>query len=108
MFRANLRMTAIVVSILSVTLSGTVALEDPAADSKAIEGLWFGSWGGGPVGGVVFQPVLAEMFIRGNRVEMVGFPAVGRRTGNIRVDARARRVVLTPDSEAGGYQASCL
>jgi hypothetical protein len=108
MFHVNVRLMAIVMLILSVTLSGTVALEQPAAEPSSIEGLWFGTWGGGAVGEVVFQPASAEMFIRGNHVEMVGFPVLGKLTGNIRVDARARRMYLTPGSAAGGSPASDL
>ncbi len=92
MLRVNFRVIAIVFSILSVTLSGTVALEQPAAEPSAIEGLWVGTWGGAAVGEIVIQPVSVEMSIRGNRIETVGFPEVGSLSGNIRVDARKATV----------------
>ncbi len=102
MLRVNTRLITIVFSILSVTISGTVALQQPTAEPSAIEGLWVGTWGGAAVGEIVIQPVTAEMFIRGNHIETVGFPEMGSLSGSIRVDARAKRIHVTPESEAGG------
>jgi hypothetical protein len=52
-----------------------------------LDGLWSGSWGGGERDGVVMQPVLAELLIDGDHVELAGFPAVGGLRGTHRIDA---------------------
>jgi hypothetical protein len=70
-------------------------------DSNAIEGRWSGSWGGRESDGVVFQPVIAELLIEGDRVELHGFPNVGRLTGRVRLEF-ARQMHITPTAETGG------
>jgi hypothetical protein len=49
----------------------------------------------------VFQPVIAELFIRGEQLEITGFPHVGRLTGTVRFDAGAKRLRITPAPAAG-------
>lgn len=81
------------------------AADDPAADPESLDGLWSGAWGGGERDGVVFQPVIAEAFIRGDHVELAGFPDIGRLEGTVRFDSDARRMHVTPRAESGGEPA---
>jgi hypothetical protein len=112
MMRHNLRMMAMAVCLVGVARSGAVAPDDPAANSSApvraskpIEGLWSGSWGGGDRDGVVFQPVIAELFIKGDHVELCGFRNPSRLTGTVRFDAIAKQMHMTPTAEAAGKSA---
>jgi len=59
--------------------------------------------GGGENNGVVFQPVIAEMVIQGERVEMHGFRNIGRLGGTVRFDANARKLHVTPVAAKAGY-----
>jgi hypothetical protein len=109
MLRINLRMMALAVSLATVSCSGEEAHKDRASDSKApvsdsnaIEGLWFGSWGGGEHDGVVFQPVMAELFIKGAQLELCGFRGVSKLTGTVRFDTKAKQMQITPKAEADG------
>src|SRR5437773_1010157 len=77
------------------------ASQPPAADAAALDGLWNGAWGGGMRDGVVFQPVIAELVVKGDRVELAGFRTVGRLSGTVRVDAAAKRLRITPAAAAG-------
>ena len=87
-----------------------VTAADPggANDAKGIEGLWYGSWGGGDRNGVVYQPVMAELFVAGDHVELCGFPNVSRLTGSVRFDASAKRMRITPTAVAGGQPAKAI
>jgi hypothetical protein len=87
-----------------------VTTADPggANDAKGIEGLWYGSWGGGDVNGVVYQPVMAELFIAGDHVELCGFPNVSKLTGSVRFDASVKRMRITPTAVAGGQPAKAI
>jgi hypothetical protein len=78
------------------------AWDDPGSDVKAIEGLWHGSWGGGEVQGTVYQPVLAELWIRGDQVELVGFRGAPPLIGTATIDESARRLRITPKAERNG------
>ncbi len=112
MLRNNLRMMAMAVCLVGVARSGAVDRNDPAAnssapvsDSKPIEGLWSGSWGGGDRDGVVFQPVIAELFIKGDHVELCGFRNPSRLTGTVRFDANAKQMHIIPTAGADGQSA---
>lgn len=70
-------------------------------DSKMIEGLWSGTWGGGEGDGVVIQPVIAELLVEGDQVELYGFPNVDRLTGRFRLEF-AKQMHITPTVETGG------
>ena len=105
MVRRNMRMVAVAVWLAGVSCAGSVLAKDPAGDSTAIEGLWSGFWGGGAANGVVFQPARAELFIKGDHVELFGFRNVSRLTGTVRLDAGAKRMRITPTAEAGGQPA---
>jgi hypothetical protein len=105
---------AVTVVVLSVLLwqAGSAgyapppeAVDDPAAAPESLDGLWSGAWGGGERDGVVFQPVIAEAFIRGDHVELAGFPDIGRLEGTVRFDVAARRMHVTPRAETGGEPA---
>lgn len=86
-----------------VKLGHPVKAED-ARDAEAFEGLWYGSWGGGDVNGVVFQPVVAELFIQADHAELSGFPNANTISGTIQVDARAKRVQITPATKTDGQE----
>jgi hypothetical protein len=62
-------------------------------DVSPLDGHWSGSWGGGAQGDVIFQPVLAELTIDGDHVELSGFPDAAELTGTIRYDTD--RIVIT-------------
>jgi hypothetical protein len=89
-------MTIVAVCLLLVACAGDVVPQDAANVAKSLEGLWSGAWGGGQRDGVVFQPVIAEMLIQGDQVELCGFRNLGRLTGTVRFDARTRRMHITP------------
>ena len=101
MSRRLLRSTVALVCLMFVS-SAQLPAQGPADDAKALDGLWSGSWGGGERDGVVFQPVIAEMVIRGDQFESVGFRVANKLAGTVRVDAAARRIRITP---AGGAKA---
>ena len=68
---------------------------NPPDDAKKVEGIWSGAWGGGDRDGVVFQPVLAEMVIQGDKVELSGFRNADRFSGTIRVVGATRQLRMT-------------
>ena len=105
MISRHLRVLAIVGCLVSVMRPSDFAADLRAEDSPAIDGLWSGSWGGGQIDGVIFQPVMAELFVQKNHVELFGFREVGRVTGTIRFDAMRKRIQITPDIDAGGRPA---
>jgi hypothetical protein len=94
-------MTAVAVCLLLVACAGDVAPQDSAGAAKSIQGVWSGAWGGGERNGVVFQPVIAEILINGDYVEMCGFRNLGRLTGTVRIDARTKRMHITPAAVPG-------
>jgi hypothetical protein len=94
-------MMAAALCVLSAICSDA-ASEDPSDDSKSFQGLWSGTWGGGERDGVVFQPVIAELFIEGDHVELGGFRNVNRISGTIRVDASAGQIRIARSEEGGG------
>ncbi|HVW00821.1 MAG TPA: hypothetical protein VHB77_10785 [Planctomycetaceae bacterium] len=90
----------IVACVLMVLLvSGHAVAQKPDEGKESLEGFWSGSWGGGQRDGVVFQPVLAEMVIRGDRIETAGVRNAGRLSGTVTIDARQRRLRMTPARE---------
>jgi hypothetical protein len=110
MVRRDMRILAVAVSLVGVSCADNPVSNVSPTDSAAaanelqpIEGLWYGSWGGGErADGVVFQPVIAELFIEGDRAELAGFRNVPRLAGLVRFDASARQMRITPAAEAGG------
>src|SRR5262245_19663434 len=102
MIPCNKRMTTVAVCLMIVVCAGDAASQDAASAAKQIEGLWSGAWGGGQRDGVVFQPVLAEMLIKGDYVEMCGFRNVGRLSGTVRCDATTKKMHITPAAAPGG------
>jgi hypothetical protein len=90
-------MTAVSVWLAVAAGLGLGAPPEPARGPGAVEGLWSGSWGGGvAANGVGMQPVIAELFIKGDQVELAGFPKVGDIRGTVRLDAAAKRLRITP------------
>ena len=65
---------------------------NPPDDVDRLQGLWSGSWGGGENNGVVFQPMIAEMLIRGEKIELSGFRDADRSWGLVRVDRAAKTI----------------
>lgn len=75
------------------------------ADTPSLSGLWFGSWGGGPQpGGVIFQPVIAEMLVKQEHIEIVGFPNGVSLVGTFRVDADGKTVHLLEAAKPGAAE----
>lgn len=70
------RMMAVAACLVSGLILNNLAAQDPASVPKSIEGLWSGPWGGGERNGVVFQPVMAELSIKGDQIEMLSLPNV--------------------------------
>jgi hypothetical protein len=87
----------IVTCVLAVVfVPGNAVAQKSEAGKESLEGFWSGSWGGGRRDEVVFQPVLAEMVIRGDRIETAGVRNVGRLSGTVKIDTRERRMRVTP------------
>ena len=83
------------------TLPPTGAPQAAVAPAETLEGLWSGSWGGGMDGEVVFQPVLAEMILQGDRIELNGFRLAGNLAGAVRIDAEKKRLHVLPAAAEG-------
>src|SRR4051812_44915202 len=72
------------------------------SDSPSLSGLWFGSWGGGPQpGGVVFQPVIAEMLVKQDHIEIAGFPNGVSLVGTFRVDVDGKTIHILGTAKSG-------
>ena len=69
MLRGNLRMMVVAACLVSGLIFNNLAAEDPPSAPKSIEGLWSGPWGGGERNGVVLQPVMAELSIKGRMIQ---------------------------------------
>src|SRR5947209_19630359 len=95
----RMRMLAVAVCLAGVPRADDRPPTGPADDSKAIEGLWSGFWGGGRRGEVVFQPARAELLVKGDHFELDGFRTAGRLTGTVRLDPTAKRIRITPAAE---------
>jgi len=102
MVGSNLRPLILTVCMVGVPNFHDLAAKESAIDAKAIEGLWSGSWGGGDVNGVVFQPVMVELFLRGDYVELCSFGKSNRLTGTVRFDPTVKQMLITPTAEARG------
>jgi hypothetical protein len=69
---------------------------EPAANAPTLEGLWSGAWGQSEREGAIFQPVIAEMVVAGDQIELAGFPQFGTLAGSVRIDAAAKRLRIAP------------
>jgi hypothetical protein len=102
MIRARLGMGILGILIM---LAPSVLAAAPAAsqnDLVSIDGLWAGSWGGGSrPDGTVMQPVMAEMFIKQDHVEVAGFPGILKLHGSLQVDRAAKQLHIWPAAEPG-------
>jgi hypothetical protein len=94
-----------VLCFMPVAQSRAAGPGDRQRDAKSLEGLWTGSWGGGGHDGVIFQPVIAELFIRGDHVEMSGFRDPAKVSGTFRLDTSAKQMHITPAAEEAGKAA---
>lgn len=96
------RLLLTVAGLLVLAALPVAAADSPPADLAALEGLWAGPWGlhVGP-GKAVRQPVMAELVIAGDRVELLSFPDAPRLAGALRLDARAGRITIVPAARAG-------
>ena len=99
---SHLQMLAAAICLVSVSQLDNPAAEDIATDLEALEGFWSGSWGGGLRDGVVFQPVMAELLIKGDYVELSAFPNVDRLKGTFHCDTSAGELRITPKAQAAG------
>lgn len=86
--------------LMVVILQATTAYAEDSTQKfgdvpEGMQGLWAGSWGGGQRDGVVFQPVLAEMVIHGEKIEISGFRLVPRVSGTVAVDVANRKIRVT-------------
>jgi len=79
-----------------------VAAVQDETKPNPLDGLWHGSWGYGERDGVVFQPVIAEMVILGDSVELHGFRNIGALVGTVRFDADAGKLHVTPQQSQPG------
>jgi hypothetical protein len=102
MIRYILATIAAAVCVASVSRSDDAKPKGAPKDSQAIEGLWLGSFGGGSRDGVVFQPVIVELFIKGDQVELSHFRNVGNLAGTLRLETSARRMHITRADKSGG------
>lgn len=103
MFRP-MRIVAAVVCLIAVASVDYGTAQGPGRDAKgdgkALEGLWSGAWGGGSRDGVVFLPVIAKMLIKGDHIELSGFPDAQTLTGTVRLVPGAKRLQITPAAGA--------
>ncbi|MDB5348672.1 MAG: hypothetical protein JWP89_7049 [Schlesneria sp.] len=90
-----LRLMFMVLVIANVCAAEDGPLADRANVAKQFEGVWSGSWGGGESNGTVFQPVLAEMLIRGDKIELSGFRAADRLWGLVKIDPATKTIKVT-------------
>jgi hypothetical protein len=74
--------------------------KDSSKGVQAVQGFWVGSYGGGQRGGVTYQPAFAELFIRGDHIELSGYP--DKVTGTFRLDPKAKKMQITRSDESGG------
>lgn len=106
MGRNIVRIMAVAICAVGVSCSGDAVPTASPKDAQVIEGLWLGSWGGGErADGVVVQPVIAEMLVKGDQVELAGFRNVGRLTGTVRLDVSAKQMIVAPKAGSGGQTA---
>ena len=109
MVRGHLQILAVAFCLLSLLRSDNLAAEDATRDAQTLEGLWSGAWGHRiDPDGVVHQPVLAELLIKGDRIELHSFPVVPDLIGTIRVDSQAGQIRLTPTAEPGRPPAEAI
>jgi hypothetical protein len=100
MDRNHLQILVVVFCLLSVLRADSLAVEDAASEARAMEGLWSGAWGHRiDPDGVVHQPVLAQVLIKGDRIESHSFPDAPDLIGTIRVDSQAGQILITPTVE---------
>ena len=66
-------------------------------ESPLIDGLWSGTWGGGipNTRGIVFQPVISQLLVEGDHVELDNFHHWRRLQGTVRFDKAGKKMVLT-------------
>ncbi len=99
MIRRHLRLLVGAVGL--VAFPALLTAESPTGDAKALEGIWTGAWGGGQRDGTVFQPVLAEIFVHGDQIELTGMPTLGLLVGTFECDAIAKQLRIAPATVAG-------
>lgn len=103
--QANLlRWVFTVLVIVNLCSAEDASRADRAHVAKQFDGVWSGSWGGGESNGTVFQPVLAEMLIRGDKIELSGFRAADRLWGLVTIDSVTKTVKITSSSKVIEYK----
>ena len=86
--------------IAPVCYSQDIVPKDSPKDAQAIQGLWIGAYGGGAGDGIVYQPSIAELLIKGDHIEVYGRPDTV--AGTFRLDPKAKRMQITPTDSSGG------
>ena len=104
MISGKWELLAVAFSLAGILHADTAAKES-AEDAQVIEGLWSGSWGGAERDGVIMQPVIAELLVDGDHVELYGFRNVSRLTGSARLNTVTKRMLVTPTMVDGGQPA---
>ncbi|MBS0205348.1 MAG: hypothetical protein JSS49_20785 [Planctomycetes bacterium] len=99
MFNHLWHLFVLIPAVACVVAAQDVAPQKPLVDVPSLDGLWSGSWGGGQRDGVVFQPVLAEMAVQGELVELRHFRNADRGRGRFQLDQAARRIRISLEAE---------
>lgn len=83
-------------SLTAANPSSAELSENPVDASPMIDGLWSGTWGGGSPNtrGIVFQPVISQLFIEGDHVELSNFHQWRKLDGTVRFDNSSRKMLL--------------
>jgi hypothetical protein len=99
-------MLRVLAGMLAFTLCLAIAAysgaqpQEASKDDDAVQGLWIGSYGGGERNGVTFQPAIAELFVRGDHIEVHGYPSTV--TGILRLDPKFKQMRISVSEESNG------
>lgn len=99
MFDHRWRACLLILVLNCVAVAQDALTNKPTDDLPSLEGLWSGSWGGGQRDGVVFQPVLAEMVVQGDQLELRHFRNADRDRGRFQLDRATRRIRVSLETE---------
>ena len=100
MARIHFGIIAVTLCITPVCYSQDLVPKDSPKDAQALQGLWVGSYGGGRREEFPVQPLIAELLIKGDHIEVYGRP--GTVTGTFRLEPKVKRMQITPTDASGG------
>lgn len=86
---------AVLLALVGQAPSDDLPQKQIAEDIKQLDGLWSGSWGGGESNGTVFQPVIAELMVDGEKFELFGFRGLNQAWGLIQIDPAMKTLKFT-------------